>query len=142
MSHPVKTSSALLFCLQLDLAHARLRRKLDDELGTLHGLGFADLVLLQSLADGARAAGELERPLGTRASQVIRQVMALEKSGWLERCEQGGRRVVALRPPGRRLLGEAMETAAHICGKALPDALAGAEARLAALCDSPALELR
>ncbi len=142
MSAQANASSALLFCLQLDLAHARLRRKLDDELGTLHGLGLADLVLLQSLADGGRTARELERPLGTRASQVVRQVMALEKSGWIERGEHGGRRVIALRSPGRRLLGEAMETAAHICGKALPASITDAGARLAALCDSPALELR
>ena len=136
------TSSALAFCLALDLAHARLRRKLDEELGTHHGLDMSDLVLLQALSDGSRTPAQLERPLGKRASHVLRQVLALEKSGWVRRTQnERGQRAIELRPPGRRLLGEAMDTAGWICEQALAGAH-DAQDPLTALCESRALELR
>jgi DNA-binding MarR family transcriptional regulator len=137
-------TQALEVCLQVQAAHARLRRKLDDELGTLHGLSFDDFVLLRALAQAPSGltAAELERPLGVQRSGALRQVIALEKTGLVERsADAQGRRSVRLRAPGRGLLAEATETAASICTRALqPGASAGASVE--ALCASPVLELR
>ena len=155
------SADALRVCLQVQQAHARLRRKLDDELGTLHGLGFDDFVLLDALAragDGGLGAAALERPLGVQRSAVVRQVIALEKTGLVQRSAdtEGGRRV-QLRGPGRRLLQEATDTAAAVCGAALAGeiwsgAIGNGNARhsdseaagacIRALCESSALELR
>ncbi len=147
------SADALQICLQVHQAHARLRRKLDDELGTLHGLGFDDFVLLNALAhagDTGLGSDELERPLGVQRSAVIRQVIALEKTGLVQRAVdvQGGRRV-QLRSPGRRLLQEATETAAAICGAVLAADIRSGDIRnvdagvcISALCESPALEPR
>ena len=132
---------ALALCLQVQAAHARLRRKLDDELGTLHGLAFDDFVLLRELsqAEGGLTAAQLERPLGVQRSHVVRQVIALEKTGLVERTPDAqGRRTVRLRSPGRGLLAEATETAAALCARALH----GQGDTVAALATSPALELR
>ena len=135
---------ALDVCLQVHTAHARLRRKLDDELGTLHGLSLDDFVLLRALsgADGGLTSAELERPLGVQRSSVVRQVISLEKTGLVERrADTQGRRVVRLRPPGRGLLAEAAETAASVCASALrPGTLPGDA--VSALCATAALELR
>lgn len=142
-------SAAYDTCLAVAAAHARLQRKLDDELGTFHGLGFADFRLLTSLAGapGERmTTAALSRPLGVQPSAVVRQVLALEKSGWVERIVDGPQRWVALRPLGRRLQREAAETAASICTDALApidgDAERAACDVLQALQASPALELR
>jgi DNA-binding MarR family transcriptional regulator len=142
-------TQALDLCLRLDQAHARLRRKLDDELGRFHGLGLADFVLLRALGDAQDAgltAAELERPVGVQRSAVIRQVIALEKTGLVQRtAAAAGQRRVQLRGPGRRLLQEAAETAAAICGAALAGEVwsgAADAACIRALCESPALELR
>lgn len=142
-------TQALDTCMRLQLAHARLRRKLDDELGTLHGMGMDDFVLLRALAeagDTGLPAAELERPLGVQRSAVVRQVIALEKTGLVRReVDAQGLRRVQLRGPGRRLLQEATETAAAICAAALAaetwsgDAAGGC---IRALCESTALELR
>ena len=45
-----------------------------------------------------------------------RNLLPLEKTGWLERVTSGeGARSVRLRAPGRRLLAEALETAEAVC---------------------------
>lgn len=135
-------------CLALHRAHASLQLKLDDELGTLHGLGWDDYALLSALAavpEGRLPLVALVRTVGLRLSGVVRRLAPLEKLGLLER--QGDRpaaRVVVLLPGGRRLLHEATETAADICATAWsqldPGALA--PAHLDALACSRALELR
>ncbi len=131
------SDSALDFCMELDAAQARLRRKLDDELGTLHGMSLADFVLLRALGqarDGRLDASQLARPLGVQPSGAIRQVIALEKTGWVQReTDASGRRAVVLRGPGRRLLNEATETAAATCTAALQGAGAGERAAAAAV---------
>ncbi|NUN62712.1 MAG: AsnC family transcriptional regulator, partial [Burkholderiaceae bacterium] len=43
-------AQALDLCLGASLAHARLQRLLDDALGTLHGIGYADFIVLRTLA--------------------------------------------------------------------------------------------
>lgn len=141
------SGAALQGCLGLVHAYARLRRKLDDELGTLHGLNLGDFVLLDALsrADSAGlCAADLERPLGVQRSAVIRQVITLEKTGLLQRSTgDHGRRSIQLRSPGRRLLQEATETAELVCAAALAGHVQGVGANdyIRALCESPALEL-
>jgi hypothetical protein len=50
------------------------------------------------------------------ASQLLLRVLPLEKTGLVERAADAeGRRLVRLRPPGRRLLNEARHTAANAC---------------------------
>jgi DNA-binding MarR family transcriptional regulator len=100
------------------LAHAALVFVLDDELGTHHGLSWADFVLLTVLdgAGGTAPATALARTLGTRASHLLLRLLPLEKTGLVERAADGdGKRSVTLRPQGRRLLHEARETAANAC---------------------------
>jgi MarR family transcriptional regulator, organic hydroperoxide resistance regulator len=138
----------LAACLALNRAHASLQLKLDDALGTLHGLGWSDFALLSALAAAPQERlplSELVRPVGLSMSGVVRRLAPLEKLGLLAR--EGGvssPRVVVLQPTGRRLLRETEDTAADICAAALaqlpPGALAPAD--LDALADSHALRLR
>jgi MarR family transcriptional regulator, organic hydroperoxide resistance regulator len=139
-------NEALDFCEQLLLAHGSLARKLDDELGTHHGLSMQDFLLLRLLVqspEGCLPVAALTRPLGKQPSAVIRQLLPLEKTGLVQR--EPGRGVV-LRSAGRALVNEAALTAEHTCAKALwelPRAtLDAARPALQALVDSPALELR
>ena len=43
-------TDAIDFCMRVSLAHASLCLKLDDELGTYHGLALADFIALRLLA--------------------------------------------------------------------------------------------
>lgn len=134
--------NALAFCLQLAGARARLAGKLDDELGTFHGLGFDDFVLLHELAaaeHGRLPAAALARALGLLRSALVRRLPPLEKTGLIER--EAGQ--VVLRPAGLRLLRQANESAEAVCHDALrdtaPDDLRRTAAALRALGTSPAL---
>lgn len=142
------SGAALRSCLGLVHAYARLRRKLDDELGTFHGLSLDDFVLLDALHQtdcAGLCAAELERPLGVSRSAVVRQVIKLEKTGLLQRStDDQGLRSIQLRGPGRRLLQEATETAGAVCAAALSSHGQGsgnADDYLRALCNSPALAM-
>ena len=100
------------------LEHAAMVFMLDDELGTHHGLSWADFVLLTVLdaAGGAAPAKELARTLCLPASHQLLRLLPLEKTGLAERAADGdGKRRVTLRPQGRRLLHEARDTAANAC---------------------------
>lgn len=139
------TTRALDDCLRVSLAHASLTLKLDDVLGTFHGLSFNDFVLLRLLsqAEGGRLPlAALMRPLGVRMSVVLRQLAPLEKTGHLQR-EPG--RTVALRPAGRAQVAEAASSAEAVCSEALAGMDNAAreclQAGLSQLCRSPALEL-
>jgi DNA-binding MarR family transcriptional regulator len=112
------SDEALQTCMDRHLEHAALVSVLDDELGTHHGLSWADFVLLTVLdaAGVATPAAELARTLRTPASQLLLRLLPLEKTGLVERGADGsGKRRVTLRPQGRRLLHEARETAANAC---------------------------
>jgi DNA-binding MarR family transcriptional regulator len=138
---------ALDACLALARAHASLELKLDDALGTMHGLSWRDFTLLNVLAT---VPGEhlglaaLVRPLGLPPSGVVRRLAPLEKLGLVVR-EGGGStpRRVALLPGGRRAWHEARETADAICAAALEcvPAEAFSPTHLDALAESPALRL-
>jgi DNA-binding IclR family transcriptional regulator len=110
------------FCLALHRAHASLQLKLDDELGTYHGISFSDFALLNLLAqaDGGRVSIQaLVRPLGQPPSAVLRQLILLEKIGFVVREGANGDRQAVLRPAGRALVNAARETADSICTEAV-----------------------
>jgi MarR family transcriptional regulator, organic hydroperoxide resistance regulator len=112
------SEEALRACVDRHLEHAAMVFALDDELGTRHGLSWADFVLLAVLdgAGGAAPPKELARTLRTPASHLLRLLLPLEKTGLVVRASDGdGKRRVTLRPQGRRLLNEARDTAANAC---------------------------
>lgn len=135
-------------CLRLNQAHARLRRKLDDELGIRHGLSLSDFVLMHALAQDPQGltAQALQEPLGVQRSDIVRQVIALEKSGWLTRVSGAeGQRRIQLRAPGLGRVSEAVETVAAVCAAALaavPRPAAAESGVMEALCESAALGVR
>lgn len=106
--------------LQAERHRAATAFILDEELGAHHGLSWADFVLLEAL-DGHEQGvprAQLARQLGLRASKLLVQVRPLEKLGLLTRGAPATQAHVALRPAGRRVLHEARETAAAVCGAA------------------------
>ena len=112
------SDNALQACMDRHLAQAAAALRLDDELGTHHGLSWADFVLLAVLdaAGGAAPATALAGLLHMRASHLLLRLLPLEKTGLVERAAEGdGKRRVKLRPQGRRLLNEARDTAAQAC---------------------------
>ncbi|MCJ0762148.1 MarR family winged helix-turn-helix transcriptional regulator [Variovorax terrae] len=144
-------TDALTLGLRLAEAHARLGFKLDDELGTFHGLSFGDFLLLHrlALAEGRRLpVDELARPLGLTLSAAVRRLLPLEKTGLLDRVPgAAGRRAgeAVLRPAGQALLQGALETVQAVCREATraigPDEAAATAHALEALSRSRALDL-
>jgi DNA-binding MarR family transcriptional regulator len=114
------SEEALQACVNRHLEHAGMVFVLDNELGTHHGLSWADFVLLTVLdaSGGAAPTTELARTLRTPASHLLLRLLPLEKTGLVERsADGGGKRCVTLRPQGRRLLREARDTAANACAR-------------------------
>ena len=112
------SEEALQAWVDRHLAHSAMVFVLDDELGTRHGLCWADFVLLTMLdaAGGAVLATEIARTLRTPASRLLQRLLPLEKLGLVERAADGdGKRRITLRPQGWRRLHEARETAANVC---------------------------
>ena len=140
---------ALTLCMQVSDTHARLAIKLDDVLGTFHGLGLNDFRLLRILANAPHERlpiADLAQPMGARISGVTRQLMPLEKTGQLRR-ESGadGKRYAVLLPSGKRVVREAEVTADAICTAAVGDLQDGHATALhdtlQSLCHSPALKI-
>lgn len=136
------------FCLALHRAHASLQLKLDDELGTYHGISYSDFALLNLLAqaDGGRVSiPELVRPLGQPQSAVLRQLIVLEKIGLVVRDGANGFRQAVLRPAGRALVNAARETVDSICTEAVesiaPAVVATVSAALVTLARTQTLAL-
>ncbi|MEO7851373.1 MAG: MarR family transcriptional regulator [Rubrivivax sp.] len=143
----MKTDS-IDWCLRISLAHASLSLKLDDELGTFHGLSLADFIVLRQLSqapDGHLPMADLVRPLGLRPSAVMRMLLPLEKTGLVQRESSAGSssRGVAIRPAGKRVLQEALVTAEQVCKAALAqlpaDALPLVASVLSTMCRTDAL---
>jgi DNA-binding MarR family transcriptional regulator len=105
--------------LRIEQNRAAAAFVLDEELGTHHGLSWADFVLLDAL-DEQEGRGlpqpRLATRLGLRGSKLLMQVRPLEKLGLVSRSGS----VVALRPAGQRVLREARETAAAVCAQRTP----------------------
>lgn len=142
------TTDSIDLCLRISLAHASLALKLDAELGTFHGISLSDFILLRLLSrteDGRMPVARLQRPMGMQLSTVTRELVRLEKMGWVQRetAADDGSRVVLIRPVARRLLNEALVTAEAVCAGAVHglshEARSHAEAALAHLCDTTAL---
>jgi DNA-binding MarR family transcriptional regulator len=122
--------------------------KLDTELGTFHGISLGDFILLRLLArsEGGRiAVAELRRPMGMQLSAVTREVVRLEKMGWVQRetAADDGIRTVLIRPVGIRLLNEALATAEAVCADAVRglslEAQSHVEAASSYICGTTAL---
>jgi DNA-binding MarR family transcriptional regulator len=112
--------SPLQICLDRHHRQATLTFKLDDELGILHGMSWADFVLLNALdeARGALSTADLAQKLSVPRSRLLLQLMPLEKIGLVSRClGADGTRRVSLRPNGQRQIGEARETAYRLCAQ-------------------------
>lgn len=98
--------------------HARATRDLDEELGTLHGIGWPDFVLLDALASAAAAvaAADVAHQLGLSSSRLLLQVLPMEKLGLVRRgMRPDGKRSIELLAAGQRLLTQTRETAAAMC---------------------------
>ena len=106
--------------LRIEQDRAAAAFVLDEELGTHHGLSWADFVLLQALDEQPLPQPRLAALLGLRGSKLLMQIRPLEKLGLLSRSVSAGRIVVALRPAGHRVLREARETAAAVCAQRAP----------------------
>lgn len=111
--------ASLHACLEREQAHAVATFRLDDVLGTQHGLSWVDFVLLQRLSDDVEGVCEahLAATLGMRRSRLLMRTRPLEKLGLISRSDQAGARVLALTSAGRRLFREARETAAAACSE-------------------------
>jgi DNA-binding MarR family transcriptional regulator len=138
--------------MRIDATGFCLNLKLDDELGSFHGLSLQDFILLRLLSQaegGHMPVADLVRPMGMRQSTVLRQLLQLEKTGKVQREAapggSAGRPWVALRPAGRGLLNDARATADAVCAAALgalaPESLPAVDAAMDALCRSKALAL-
>ena len=113
------SEEALQACVDRHLENAAFVFRLDNELGTHHGLSWADFVLLTVLdaTGGAAPATALAHSLRMPASHLLLRLLPLEKTGLVERAaDDDGKRRVKLRPQGKRLLYEARYTAAGACG--------------------------
>ncbi|MEO6836529.1 MAG: MarR family transcriptional regulator [Candidatus Tumulicola sp.] len=112
-------NAPLAALLRLSKTHAAATRELDASLGSHHGLSFAELRLLGTLAE-APVAGlrptDLAAALELTASGVTRAVLPLEKIGIVRReSDPGDARAsrVVLTNAGRSLVANARVTAAE-----------------------------
>ena len=142
------TTNSIDLCERISLAHASLALKLDIELGTFHGLSLGDFILLRLLAraeGGRMAVADLRRPMGMQLSGVTRELVRLEKMGWVQRetAADDDIRIVLIRPVGARLLNEALATAETVCAEAVRGlslvAQSDVEAALSYICGTTAL---
>ncbi len=121
----VAPSAALACCLRLARAYAVLTRRLDNALGSVHGLSFGDFMVLYYLqrAPGARLRRiDLAERLGLTASGVTRTLLPLEKLGLVARqADARDARVgyAVLTRPGQRLLAHATASAESIGAEAM-----------------------
>jgi len=114
----------LEFCLRLTRAYATMTRRLDNMLSGLHGLSFADFMILYYLerAPGAKLRRvDLAERLGLTASGVTRSLIPLEKLGLVSRqSDPGDARVgfATLTATGRQLLTYAVTSVQTVAQEA------------------------
>ena len=107
----------LALCLELAKAYARMVRRLDGRLGSLHGLSFGDFAILRQLGhapEGRVRRVDLADQLGLTPAAVTRALVPLEKIGLVKRePDKNDARVgyASLTKAGERLLKEATESA-------------------------------
>ena len=119
-------SHTLSFCLQLAKASAALSRRFDGRLGTVHGIGFGDFMLLFALSQAPAAKLrriDLAGELGLTASAVTRTLIPLEKIGLVKRQRDPHDARVGfamLTEAGQRILEESLVSAEVMSQDALP----------------------
>ncbi len=131
MNNPVETTetpdgadAGLEFCIKLSRAYATLTRRLDNVLSGLHGLSFADFMILYYLdrAPGGKLRRvDLAERLGLTASGVTRSLLPLEKLGLVSRQpDPNDARVgyATLTDAGSQLLGYAMTSVRTVAQEA------------------------
>lgn len=127
------------FCLRLARANAFLVRRLDNALGSQHGISFSDYQVLYHLS---RAPGQrlrridLAERLALSASGVTRTLLPLEKIGLVTRLpDPRDARVgfAAITAAGQELAGNASTLADRISAELLGDFPADQLAMLSAL---------
>ena len=146
---PASTDAALEFCIRLSRAQAIVTRRLDNVLSGLHGLSFADFMILFYLdrAPGAKLRRvDLAERLGLTASGVTRSLLPLEKLGLVSRqSDLRDARVgyATLTDSGRQLLSYAVtsvRTSAQDLTEPVPadriDSMSALLARLAGMNSS------
>ena len=117
--------ASLEFCLRLARAYAVVTRRLDNVLGSIHGLSFGDFMVLYHLqrAPGMRLRRiDLAERLGLTASGVTRTLLPLEKLGMVTReADARDARVgyAVLTKAGQRLLKDAVASAESISSEAM-----------------------
>jgi DNA-binding MarR family transcriptional regulator len=110
----------LEFCIKLSRAYATLTRRLDNALSSVHGLSFADFMVLYYLerAPGGKLRRvDLAERLGLTASGVTRSLLPLEKLGLVTRQpDPRDARVgyASLTDSGKELLGYALTSVRSI----------------------------
>jgi len=116
--------AGLEFCIRLSRAYATLTRRLDNVLSSLHGLSFADFMILYYLErapDGRLRRVDLAERLGLTASGVTRSLLPLEKLGLVSRqSDPRDARVgyATLTDSGLQLLGYAVTTVRTVAQEA------------------------
>lgn len=113
-------STQLDFVLQLMRTQTVVMRRLDQALGSYHGLSFNDFLLMHHLSQGP--GGRLRRVdlaerHGLTASGITRTLLPLEKLGLVERQQEPRDARVAyaaLTEAGRELLGHARLVAEQV----------------------------
>jgi DNA-binding MarR family transcriptional regulator len=112
--------AGLEFCIKLSRAYATLMRRLDNGLSSVHGLSFADFMILYYLerAPGGKLRRvDLAERLGLTASGVTRSLLPLEKLGLVTRQpDPRDARVgyASLTDSGSQLLGYALTSVRSI----------------------------
>ena len=118
-------NTALDICLRLARAQAVLIRRMDNALGSVHGLSFSDfqiLLYLQRSPEGQLRRVDLAERLVLTASGVTRQLLPLEKTGLVSRqtnprdARVGYAQITA---SGTKLLTHANKTAELVCAELL-----------------------
>lgn len=104
------TTPDIELCVSLTRAQARMALAVDDTLGAWHGLAWRELMVLHTLQrapDATLPLSQAAARLGLAPSALLRMILPMEKTGWIERR---GTQLV-LRPAGDRLAREAVASA-------------------------------
>ena len=118
---PTGASTSLELCVRLTRAYSVLTRRLDNKLGSVHGLSFSDFMVLSYLqrSPGARLRRvDLAERMGLTASGVTRTLLPLEKLGLIAReIDQRDARIgyALLTEAGQQLLANAAVSAEVVC---------------------------
>jgi DNA-binding MarR family transcriptional regulator len=129
---------ALTFFINMAKANAIAARRFDAHLGTHHGLGLNEFIILLHLGQasgGKLNRTELAQKIGLTASGVTRLLAPMEKLGFIKReaAEHDARiSYVAIAPGGKRLLDDALDTAEETGRDLIP---AGKEKKAAELSE-------